>query len=57
MTGSGPRNVTDIPAVFMFETTFRSNRYSDGAAIALVLLVLVGVLIIPYLVHSFREDS
>lgn len=57
MTGSGPNNVTDIPAVFMFETTFRSNRYSDGAAAALVLLVLVGVLIIPYLINTFGEES
>ena len=56
MTGSGPNNVTDIPAVYMFEATFRSNRYSTGSAIAIVLLMLVGVLIIPYLIHSFKEE-
>mgnify|MGYP006282515445 FL=1 len=57
MTGSGPNNVTDIPAVYMFEATFRSNRYSTGSSIAIILLVLVGLLIIPYLVNSFREES
>lgn len=56
MTGSGPNNVTDIPAVYMFEATFRSNRYSTGSAIAIVLLIMVGMLIIPYLVNSFKED-
>jgi glucose/mannose transport system permease protein len=56
MTGSGPNNVTDIPAVYMFEATFRSNRYSTGSAIAIVLLIMVGLLIIPYLVHSFKEE-
>ncbi|PUU95473.1 carbohydrate ABC transporter permease [Halanaerobium sp.] len=57
MTGSGPNNVTDIPAIYMFEATFRSNRYSTGSAIAIVLLAMVGVLIIPYLVNSFKEDG
>jgi len=56
MTGSGPNNVTDIPAVYMFEATFRSNRYSTGSAIAIVLLMMVGLLIIPYLVNSFKEE-
>lgn len=56
MTGSGPNNVTDIPAVYMFEATFRSNRYSTGSAIAIVLLMMVGVLIIPYLINSFKEE-
>jgi len=57
MTGSGPNNVTDIPAMYMFEATFRSNRYSTGSSIAIILLMLVGLLIIPYLVNSFREES
>lgn len=57
MTGSGPNNVTDIPAVYMFEATFRSNRYSFGSSIAIILLILVGLLIIPYLINSFREES
>ena len=56
MTGSGPNNVTDIPAVYMFEATFRANRYSTGSSIAIILLIMVGVLIIPYLVNSFKEE-
>ncbi|MDR7522636.1 MAG: sugar ABC transporter permease [Armatimonadota bacterium] len=57
MTGSGPAFSTDVPGVFMFETTFRGNRFADGAAIAIVMLVLVGSLIIPYLRHSMRTEG
>ncbi len=56
MTGSGPNNVTDIPAVYMFEATFKANRYSTGSSIAIILLLLVGLLIIPYLIDSFKEE-
>jgi glucose/mannose transport system permease protein len=54
MTGSGPAFSTDVPGVFMFETTFRGNRFAEGAGIAMLMLVLVAVLIIPYLWYSTR---
>ncbi len=55
MTGSGPNNVTDIPAIYMFEATFRSNLYSTGSSIAIVLLIMVGLLIIPYLINNLKR--
>ncbi len=58
MTGSGPNNVTDIPAIYMFEATFRSNRYSTGSSIAMILLLMVGLLIIPYLINViFKREG
>ena len=33
--------VTDMPGVYMFETTFRGNHYAQGAAIAVIMLLLV----------------
>lgn len=54
MTGSGPAFSTDVPGVFMFETTFRGNRFAEGAGIAMIMLVLVALLIIPYLWYSTR---
>ncbi|MGM0641307.1 MAG: carbohydrate ABC transporter permease [Thermotogota bacterium] len=57
MTGSGPNNVTDMPAVYMFELTFRSNRYAMGSAISIIMLLLVAIVIIPYLWSSFRKGS
>jgi len=46
MTGPGTGFITDVPALFMFDTTFRGNRYAQGSAIAMVLLLLVAVLVV-----------
>ncbi len=54
MTGSGANFVTDVPAVYMFETTFKGHYYANGAAIAIIMLLLVAVFIIPYLWNSRR---
>jgi glucose/mannose transport system permease protein len=56
MTGPGAMFVTDVPGVYMFETTFRGNHYAQGAGIAMIMLLLVSVLIVPYLVSSFRKE-
>jgi|DewCreStandDraft_5_1066085.scaffolds.fasta_scaffold12309_2 glucose/mannose transport system permease protein len=54
MTGSGPAQATDMPAIFMYETTFRDNRFAQGAAIAIVMLILVSLVIVPYLISTLR---
>ncbi|MGH9167030.1 MAG: carbohydrate ABC transporter permease [Acidimicrobiia bacterium] len=54
MTGPGSGFVTDVPGVYMFQTTFRGNNFSRGAAIAVVMLVLVSALIVPYLATQRR---
>lgn len=56
MTGSGPGFATDVPALFMFDTTFRGNHFAQGAAVAMILLVSVAVLIVPYLVYNYRAE-
>lgn len=56
MTGPGTGFITDVPALFMFDTTFRGNRFAQGSAIAMVLLVLVALLVVPYLISSYREE-
>ncbi|MBI3975674.1 MAG: sugar ABC transporter permease [Armatimonadetes bacterium] len=57
MTGSGPAFSTDVPGVFMFETTFRGNRFAEGAGIAVIMLALVAVLIVPYLWYGTRTAA
>ncbi len=56
MTGPGTGFSTDVPALFMYDTTFRGNRFSEGSAIAVVLLLMVALLVIPYLVNSSRSE-
>jgi glucose/mannose transport system permease protein len=41
----------------MYETTFKSNKYAEGAAIAIVMLVMVSVLIVPYLIWRLRTET
>ena len=57
MTGPGIGFSTDVPAYFMWDTTFSANHFSRGAAIAIILLVMVAVLIVPYLVYSIRTEA
>lgn len=57
MSKRGPGFATDVPAYFMLETTFQGDHFSQGAAIAVFMLVSVGLLIIPYLAHSSRTEE
>lgn len=56
MTGPGTGFSTDVPALFMFDTTFRGNRFAQGASIAMVLLILVAILVVPYLISSTKKE-
>jgi glucose/mannose transport system permease protein len=57
MTGPGTGFSTDVPAYFMWDTTFRGNNFARGASIAIVLLLMVAVLIVPYLVWTTRSEA
>jgi glucose/mannose transport system permease protein len=57
MTGPGANFVTDMPGVYMFETTFRGNYYAQGAAIAIIMLLVVAIFIVPYLWNSRRANK
>ncbi len=54
---AGPDNATtDVPGILMFMTSFRGNEFAKGAAIAIVMLIMVAVIIIPYLVNTLRTE-
>jgi glucose/mannose transport system permease protein len=57
MTGSGPNNVTDMPAVYMFDLTFERDRYAMGAAVAVIMLVMVAFVIVPYLLSTLKKEG
>ena len=46
----------DVPALNMWYTTFRALRFGRGAAIAVLILLTVAALIIPYLIYIFRSE-
>jgi glucose/mannose transport system permease protein len=54
---AGPDNATtDVPGVLMFVTAFRGNQFAKGAAIAVVMLIMVAIVIVPYLVSTLRSE-
>ena len=56
MTGKGPGFITDMPGIFMFETTFQGNHYAQGATVGVIMLLMVAVVVIPYLAYSLRSE-
>lgn len=57
MGGEGQGFVKDVPALNMWDTTYGQSRFAQGAAIGVVLLVLISILIIPYLTISLRQQE
>ena len=56
MTGPGAGFSTDVPAYYMFDTVFRGNQFGRGSAIAIIILLMVSVLVVPYLIYSARNE-
>jgi glucose/mannose transport system permease protein len=54
---AGKQVALDVPAIYMWTTTFDGNFYGRGAAIGILLLVSVAVLVIPYLYFTLREEA
>lgn len=57
MGGEGQGFVKDVPALNMWDTTFGQSRFAQGAAIGVVLLILISILIIPYLTFSLKHQE
>ena len=57
MSGVGPGFATDVPSIFVFEMMFKATRYNLGSAAAIVMLLLVALVIVPYLASSLRQED
>ena len=56
MTNGGPGYATEMPSTFMFSATFRRNQMGVGAASAMMMLMTVAAIIIPYLYSELKES-
>jgi len=57
MAISGEKNVyTSVPMVTMWTLTGQQD-FARAAAVAIILLVFVGFLVVPYLVHTSRQEK
>jgi glucose/mannose transport system permease protein len=55
--GGGDNPYIAMPGVNMFFTAFRGDALGRGAAIAMILLIMVAFVIIPYLRSSLRSEQ
>lgn len=57
LTNGGPGTATELPSTFMFSATFRRNQMGVGAASAVMMLMTVAAIIVPYLYSELRSES
>ncbi|MEM9430138.1 MAG: sugar ABC transporter permease [Pseudomonadota bacterium] len=55
MTGGGPGRATELPATFMYSYTFSRNQMGIGASSAVIMLMTIAAIMIPYLYSELRE--
>ncbi|MBN1265256.1 MAG: sugar ABC transporter permease [Anaerolineales bacterium] len=47
----------DVPAIYMWTTSFDANNFARGATIGIIMLITVAIVIVPYLVFGTREET
>ena len=57
MTGGGPGRATELPATFMYSYTFSRNQMGIGAASAVIMLMTIAAIMVPYLYAELREKK
>jgi glucose/mannose transport system permease protein len=57
LTGGGPGNATALPATFMYSYTFTRNQMGIGASSAVIMLMTIAAIMIPYLYAELREKK
>lgn len=56
MTGGNPKPyLTDMPGIYVVEQSFKAQKYNLGASAAVVMLILVTLVIVPYLRRTLKE--
>jgi len=54
---AGKQLPLEVPAIYMWHSTFDGYFFGRGAAIGILLLLSVAVLIIPYLIYTLRTED
>ncbi|CDN55583.1 Probable starch degradation products transport system permease protein AmyD [Neorhizobium galegae bv. officinalis bv. officinalis str. HAMBI 1141] len=57
LTGGGPGNATELPSTFMYSYTFTRNQMAVGSASAVMMLMGITAIIVPYLYSELREKQ
>ena len=57
LTNGGPGRATEVPATFMYSYTFSRNQMGVRATSAIILLLMIFSIIIPYLYSELRSEK
>lgn len=55
LTGGGPGRATELPATFMYSYTFTRNQMGIGASSAVIMLITIAAIMVPYLYAELKE--
>jgi glucose/mannose transport system permease protein len=56
MSVSGPQYITEVPAVYVWQTLLTADQ-AKAAAISVFLLLMVALVIVPYLIYINRTEK
>ena len=57
LTNGGPGRATELPATFMYSYTFTRNQMGVGATSAMVMLMTIAAIIVPYLYSELKGSK
>ena len=57
LTGGGPGYATDLPATYMFAMAFSRGDIGQAAASAMVMMMIVFAIVVPYLYSELRQRN
>jgi glucose/mannose transport system permease protein len=57
VTGKNPGGAAELPSTFMYSYTFTRNQMGVGSASAVIMLMTIAAIMIPYLYSELREKS
>ena len=57
LTGGGPGRATEMPATFMYSYTFTRNQMGIGASSAVIMLMTIAAIMVPYLYAELKERA
>lgn len=57
LTGAGPGYATELPSTFMYAHTFTRNQLGMGAASAVMMLLTIAAIMVPYLYSEARAGG
>jgi glucose/mannose transport system permease protein len=55
VTGKNPGGAAELPSTFMYSYTFTRNQMAVGSTSAVIMLMTVAAIMVPYLYSELRE--